>query len=87
MKLYQCHCCDYFSLDSSGDYSICKVCFWEDDGIDVDQPDERSSPNRMTLREGRRNFQELGACDPKMLKHVLPVEERGQFRLQVRSLG
>ena len=86
MKLYQCPCCDYFSLDSSGEYSICKVCFWEDDGIDVDQPDEHSGPNRMTLREGRCNFQDFGACDPKMLKHVLPVEERGQFRHRARLL-
>ena len=86
MKLYQCPCCDYFSLDSSGDYSICKVCFWEDDGVDVDQPDERSSPNRMTLREGRRNFQYFGACDYRSRKSVLAPVERGRYQHQPRVL-
>lgn len=32
MPLYQCPCCDYFSLDDRGEYGICSVCFWEDDG-------------------------------------------------------
>ena len=59
MSLYQCPCCDYFSLDDRGEYSICSVCFWEDSGWDVDCPDKYSGPNHMTLREGRRNFRPL----------------------------
>ncbi|MDN5540030.1 CPCC family cysteine-rich protein, partial [Comamonas sp.] len=44
MSLYQCPCCDYFSLDDRGEYSICSVCFWEDSGWDVDCPDKYSGP-------------------------------------------
>src|SRR5687767_10862719 len=69
MEFFQCPCCDYFTLDERGGYDICPVCFWEDDGQDIDRPDEHSGPNHMTLREGRDNFRRLGACDPAMLPH------------------
>lgn len=86
MSLYQCPCCDYFSLDERGEYSICSVCFWGDSGWDVDCPDEYSGPNHMTLREGRRNFQYFGACDYRMLKSVLPPAARSRYRHSPRVL-
>ena len=86
MPLYQCPCCDYLSLDDRGEYGICSVCFWEDDGWDVDCLDEYSGPNHMTLREGRRNFQRFGACDYRMLKHVLAAAERGCYPHRPRKL-
>jgi len=85
--LLQCPCCDFFTLPARGDYDICPVCFWEDDGIDVDRPDVRSGPNHMTLRQGRHDFSGLGACDPDMLPHVLPVERRGEYRHEGRTLA
>ncbi len=81
---YQCPCCDYFSLPERGNYLICKVCFWEDDGINVDALDKNSGPNHMTLREGRANFRSFGACDREMLKNVLLAEERAAFRHEPR---
>ena len=53
---YQCPCCDYFSLDERGGYDICRICFWEDSGQDLDELDEHSGPNHQTLREARANF-------------------------------
>ena len=84
MPLFQCPCCDYFSLEDRGEYSICKLCFGEDDGLDVAQVDRYSGPNHMTLREGRRNFQDFGACDRNMLKNVLPAIERRNFERRPR---
>lgn len=75
----QCPCCDYFSLSRRGHYDICRVCFWEDSGQDLDRLDEYSGPNHMTLREARRNFLVLGACDQHALQHVLPAEERAGY--------
>ncbi|WP_089896133.1 CPCC family cysteine-rich protein [Chitinophaga arvensicola] len=40
-------------------YDICAVCFWEDDGIS--EKDKYSYPNRMSLKEARLNFKEVGA--------------------------
>ena len=83
--LRQCPCCDYFTLGERGSYEICRVCFWEDDGLDIDDLDRPSGPNHMTLREGRENFIRLGACEQRMLPHVLPVEARSRYAHAPRS--
>ena len=49
---------------------MCRVCFWEDDG--VRDPDARSAANRLTLTQARRNFAALGACDPGVVHLVRP---------------
>ena len=66
--LYPCFCCDYKTIEERGDYCICEVCYWEDDG--VDQEERFSSPNKMTLREGRENFELYGVCKESLLKVV-----------------
>ncbi|NOQ72356.1 MAG: hypothetical protein GQ574_10170 [Crocinitomix sp.] len=82
----QCPCCDYVSLPERGNYLICPICFWEDDGIDVDQLDVLSGPNHCTLREGRLNFEKFGACEPDMIKFVIPVEDRKAYEYIAREL-
>ncbi|WP_145252030.1 CPCC family cysteine-rich protein [Aeoliella mucimassa] len=86
MPREQCPCCDYISLPERNNYLICPICFWEDDGIDVDRLDVHSGPNQMTLRTGRANFQRIGACDEEMLVNVLPAAERDAFEHRSRSL-
>jgi len=63
--LHVCPCCHYRSLPERGEYTICNVCFWEDDGSDV--PDHYSSPSHMTLRQGRENFSRYGACSERAI--------------------
>ena len=83
----QCPCCDYISLPERGNYLICPICFWEDDGQDIDELSAPSGPNHgITLREGRKNFQKLGACEPEMLKHVVSESERNQFEFKPRAV-
>lgn len=54
-QLYACECCGYKTLERKGEYFICPVCFWEDDGnIDADT---YSHANKMTLREARDSFE------------------------------
>jgi hypothetical protein len=48
-----CPCCGFRTLTEPGEYDICVVCFWEDDGS---FEDEYSHPNRMTLVEAKSNF-------------------------------
>ena len=82
---HQCPCCDYISLPERGNYLICPICYWEDDGLDLDALNEPSGPNHgMTLREGRRNFLALGACDKNMLQNVIEIGERSRFEHQPR---
>ncbi len=83
---HQCPCCDYITLPERGNYLICPVCFWEDDGQDHDKLDVGSGPNHgITLRQGRRDFQEFGACEEIMVKYVCSTTERLQFKFIPRS--
>jgi hypothetical protein len=77
---HQCPACDYFTLANRGQYEICPICFWEDNGLDLDRPDVISGPNHLTLREARTNFQEIGACDANARPHVLDEASRSRFR-------
>lgn len=83
--LLQCACCDHFSLDE-GDWEICPVCFWEDDGLGMSEPDEESGPNHITLRQARANFAAFGACEHRVLANVLAAAERERFEVQPRNL-
>lgn len=59
----QCPCCDSFSLAARGQWDVCPVCRWEDDGVDVDNLDRHSGPNHTTLRDARRLFREGQRAD------------------------
>ncbi len=86
MELFQCPCCDFFTLDERAGYDICPVCYWEDDGTDLADPDSTSGPNHISLRAGRENFRRLGACDPAMLPHVLSRSKQLKYRREERHL-
>lgn len=73
----QCYCCGYFTLSERGQYEICDVCFWEDDGL-IDFF-EASGPNYISLEEGRKNFLEFGACEERFIKNVIKNPE-GKYR-------
>jgi hypothetical protein len=69
-KLYPCLCCGYKTLTSLGEYNICKVCFWEDDGCD--DPNSYSGPNKMTLLEAQQNFEKIGVNSHDLLDYLDP---------------
>lgn len=83
--IHQCPACDYFTLSTRGEYDICPICFWEDDGLDLDKIDQVSGPNHLTLREARHNFRSIGACRQDMLPHVLDEGSRSRFRHSPRQ--
>ncbi|MBL8884306.1 MAG: hypothetical protein JNL45_14775 [Hyphomicrobium sp.] len=83
---YPCPCCDYVTLPERGSFLICPICFWEDDGQDIQQLDLKSAPNNgLTLRQARMNFSEFGACDLRAKSHVIPEIERGRYARRVRE--
>ena len=85
---HQCPCCDFITLPERGEYLICPVCFWEDDGQDIDALDEPSGTNHgLTLGRGRSNFQQFGAFQETMVKYVAPIEERHCFEYQPRNIA
>lgn len=52
-----CPCCGYATLSARGDFEICTICWWEDDGQDDHNADkERGGPNKSSLTAARKNF-------------------------------
>ena len=56
---YACPCCGYPTLRALGEFDICSLCCWEDDGQDdVDADLVRGGPNQsFSLIEARENFE------------------------------
>ena len=85
---HQCPCCDYLTLPERGNYLICPICFWEDDGQDLGELDEPSGPNHgITLRAGRSNFKQFGACERSMAKNVIPANKRHAYEHRPQNDG
>lgn len=75
--LLPCPCCGHRTLARRGEYDICSVCRWEDDG--ATQANHFSGPNHMTLAEGRRNYlsirgRELDSGEQTSEKYVCAVD-------------
>lgn len=51
--MHSCPCCGYRTLPGRGDYDLCPVCWWEDEGLD---PWEYSGPNHQTLLEAQHDY-------------------------------
>jgi len=63
-RRHACPCCGFRTLYQRGADEICPICFWEDDGQDDHDADQRrGGPNLLSLSEGRFNFKEFGARD------------------------
>ena len=74
---YRCPCCGYFTMNIKPDntFQDCPVCYWEDDGVQLDQPDLAGGANTMSLNEARKNFMKFGACDKRFITDVRPPRE------------
>ena len=55
---YRCPCCRFPTLDGRCGFQICRLCWWEDEGLDDPYADQAwDGPNGgYSLAEARRNF-------------------------------
>lgn len=68
---YPCPCCGHLTFgDPPGSYEICSVCFWEDGPIQLRWPDYTGGANKPSLIKAQQTFQEIGACEQRLLPHV-----------------
>ncbi|MED4285135.1 CPCC family cysteine-rich protein [Priestia megaterium] len=69
---YTCPCCGYNTLEEEppDTFDICEICFWEDDGVQFDDPDYEGGANVISLKEAQKNFAKYGACDKGSVKFV-----------------
>ncbi len=77
---WPCPSCGFRTLEEGpGDFDLCPVCLWEDDGAQLRWPTLEDGPNGISLIEAQRNFAALGACDADSVDRVRkpkPGEER-----------
>lgn len=73
-SLVLCPCCGFRTKDAVGDFEICPVCFWQDDGQNEDSVDEVwGGPNKLlSLAQARLNFAQFGAASEELKSYVRP---------------
>lgn len=71
---YACPCCGYLTLSSRGQFEMCYVCCWEDDGQDDHNADVvRGGPNgNLSLTQARQNFVAEFGANRRRAPHVKP---------------
>ncbi|WP_422006506.1 CPCC family cysteine-rich protein [Roseivirga pacifica] len=81
IKLESCPCCGYRTIGARGNYDICKVCWWEDDGQDNQHPERIiGGPNYgISLAMGRYNYLIYGLYDPKRTDLIRLKAEENEF--------
>ncbi len=74
---YKCPCCGFYTFNErpGGNYDICPVCFWEDDPVQLKNPELEGGANKVSLLQARKNFLEFGACEETCLAHVRSPKE------------
>lgn len=71
---YPCPCCGYLTLFEAapGTFAICPVCFWEDDGVQFEDPEFKGGANAVSLAEAKINFSKLSASSEAFIDQVRP---------------
>lgn len=66
---YTCPCCGYKTFDRKppGTFQVCKICFWEDDELQFNDPEFKEGVNEISLQEAQRNFLKLGASRARFI--------------------
>ena len=56
----KCPVCGKYEFEEENDFDICEVCGWENDGLQMDNPDYKGGANKESLNEARKIYQETG---------------------------
>ena len=68
---FPCPCCGYIVFSElPGSYEICPICYWEDDDVQLRQPNMGGGANKVSLVEAQKNFVAFGANIAEHIKYV-----------------
>jgi hypothetical protein len=73
MNSIPCPCCGFLTLKEEvyGSYSICQVCSWEDDGVQLANPTSAGGANAKSLGEAQAKAIELYPTNIKIASGYL----------------
>lgn len=82
MELFTCQCCGYKTLKegTKDSYEICKVCFWEDDLVQNEDPNYEGGANEVSLRQAQTNFKMFGVSERKFKLNVVKPSVGGYIK-------
>jgi hypothetical protein len=55
--------------------AICDVCYWQDDGLQLHDPNMEHGANVVSLSQARVNYKKFGAVEERFLRFVRPPYE------------
>ena len=71
MPRFTCPCCGYVVFHQPpGNYEVCPICYWEDDGVQVTDPWFDGGANTPNLVDAQRDFLRFGAMEERFVEHV-----------------
>ena len=56
--MIKCPVCGEYEFERENNFEICEVCGWENDGLQMDDPDEENCANVMSLNQARKAWAE-----------------------------
>jgi hypothetical protein len=70
--MFACPCCGFltFSEEPNGSFEICPVCYWEDDNVQLNDPDYAGGANGPSLNQCKINFSKFGAIEERLKPYV-----------------
>jgi len=71
-KKCKCPCCGYYTLteEPPNTYDICKFCYWEDDGLQYEDPNYEGGANDMSLNQAKESYLKIGAISEEWINNV-----------------
>ena len=66
---YKCPCCGFYTLREDSD-DICRVCAWQDDMIQKEDPDYIGGPNKVSLNQASENYILFKVSDKRFVDKV-----------------
>jgi hypothetical protein len=62
--MIKCPVCNNCYFEEDNDFDVCDICGWENDGIQLDDPNYRGGANPMSLNEYRRDWLRHNVAKP-----------------------
>ena len=55
--MIRCPVCSRYVFEREDDFDVCEICEWENDGVQLDDPDYPGGANRLSLNQYRIQWQ------------------------------
>lgn len=55
--MIKCPICGQYEFEQENNFDICPICNWENDGVQMDDPDEPECANKMSLNQAKKAWQ------------------------------